>query len=524
MLTSTTTSSPVTSSMPAVSASPPSTSSSINITNNTYTENQNQTLYPLPSSSSIDSDGIKDVNSKNCSTSKNNENGSKNDYANIDPRKRKRRRTSHDEQILLDSFFRKNHFPNAALRQILSADTGMSARAVQIWFQNRRQAERKKKTKNHNNMNMNLGLRMNLGMNMGFGFGMGLGLPLMNLPMQRPNANILPSTNVIGNNSNNINIKSMKNETNSEENQMNLDMKNSSVSSLQMPAKAEAEKGNLPIYPRSVGNKSSSFKSNYSNKIEKKGPQPILPKHLISNNTNTVINKNKSKIKNKVNDSSKNIDIQSSLNHYSALTSSFNNNESSMKDNTFSIFKKESNNTIPQKNIPILPNTLQYSNMFNNNNNTMNNNTKNSNVNNNNVQQININCNNNDNFNNQNMMNNSQNIDNSGNNYNYNGEKSSNDNDITLNSTNYDEMQSNMVYSASVNNNSNCINSNNNNNNNSTYLPVKQINNNNNSNNNYTISNSDTLVNSSSSSQQSMCSHSVSQSPSIQYEYRVQIE
>jgi len=104
----------------------------------------------------------------------------------------------------LDSFFRKNHFPNAALRQILSADTGMSARAVQIWFQNRRQAERKKKTKNHNNMNMNLGLRMNLGMNMGFGFGMGLGLPLMNLPMQRPNANILPSTNVIGNNSNNI--------------------------------------------------------------------------------------------------------------------------------------------------------------------------------------------------------------------------------------------------------------------------------------------------------------------------------
>ncbi|OUM59875.1 hypothetical protein PIROE2DRAFT_27243, partial [Piromyces sp. E2] len=61
--------------------------------------------------------------------------------------KRKRRRTSHDEQILLDSFFRKNHFPNAALRQILSADTGMSARAVQIWFQNRRQAERKKKSK-----------------------------------------------------------------------------------------------------------------------------------------------------------------------------------------------------------------------------------------------------------------------------------------------------------------------------------------------------------------------------------------
>jgi len=58
MLTSTTTSSPVTSSMPAVSASPPSTSSSINITNNTYTENQNQTLYPLPSSSSIDSDGM----------------------------------------------------------------------------------------------------------------------------------------------------------------------------------------------------------------------------------------------------------------------------------------------------------------------------------------------------------------------------------------------------------------------------------------------------------------------------------
>jgi len=332
------------------------------------------------------------------STSKNNNSGDKNDYNNIDPRKRKRRRTSHDEQILLDSFFRKNHFPNAALRQILSADTGMSARAVQIWFQNRRQAERKKKTKNHNNMNMNLGLRMNLGMNMGFGFGMGLGLPLMNLPMQRPNANILPSTNVINNNSNNNtlnssssssansshlksnmkqqnlntssssynDIKSLKNEAGSDDNQINLDMKNNSDFSLQMPVKSDVEKNNISVYPKSVSNKSTSYKSNYSK--EKKGPQPILPKHLISTNTNPIINKNeKNKIKTKLNDSSKNIDLQSSsLNRYSAIAPSFN-NDSSMKDNTFSIFKKESNNTISQKNIPILPNTFQYTNMFNNN-------------------------------------------------------------------------------------------------------------------------------------------------------------
>jgi len=62
MLTSTTTSSPVTSSLPAVTASSPSTSSSINITNSIFTDNQNQTSYLLPpSSSSINTDGMLDI-------------------------------------------------------------------------------------------------------------------------------------------------------------------------------------------------------------------------------------------------------------------------------------------------------------------------------------------------------------------------------------------------------------------------------------------------------------------------------
>jgi len=122
-------------------------------------------------------------------------------------------------------------------------------------------------------------------------------------------------------------------------------------------------------------------------------------------------------MKNKLNDSSKNIDIQSSMNRYSTIAPSYNNsNDNSMKDNTFSIFKKESNNSIPQKNIPILPNTLQYSNIFNNNNNNNNNNSNNNinlnnknNINNNNTQQVYRNINTNFKYDNVNNYNNNKN-------------------------------------------------------------------------------------------------------------------
>jgi len=73
---------------------------------------------------------------------------------------------------------------------------------------------------------------------------------------------------------------------------MNLDIKNNSDSSLQMPVKSETEQNNMSMYSKSIGNKSTSYKSNYNNKIEKKGPQPILPKHLI-NTANPIISKSK---------------------------------------------------------------------------------------------------------------------------------------------------------------------------------------------------------------------------------------
>jgi len=59
------------------------------------------------------------------------------------PRKR-RRRTNREELEILEDAFAKNFLPDAATRQELSERLGMSVRAVQIWFQNRRQTLRKK--------------------------------------------------------------------------------------------------------------------------------------------------------------------------------------------------------------------------------------------------------------------------------------------------------------------------------------------------------------------------------------------
>ncbi|KAF9196020.1 hypothetical protein BGZ50_002528 [Haplosporangium sp. Z 11] len=59
------------------------------------------------------------------------------------PRKR-RRRTNREELEILEDAFAKNLLPDAATRQELGERLGMNVRAVQIWFQNRRQTLRKK--------------------------------------------------------------------------------------------------------------------------------------------------------------------------------------------------------------------------------------------------------------------------------------------------------------------------------------------------------------------------------------------
>ncbi|CAO3567655.1 unnamed protein product [Mortierella alpina] len=61
----------------------------------------------------------------------------------VHPRKR-RRRTNREELEILEEAFSKNLLPDAATRQELAERLGMSVRAVQIWFQNRRQQLRKK--------------------------------------------------------------------------------------------------------------------------------------------------------------------------------------------------------------------------------------------------------------------------------------------------------------------------------------------------------------------------------------------
>ncbi|KAI8847937.1 Homeodomain-like protein, partial [Chytridium lagenaria] len=54
----------------------------------------------------------------------------------------KRRRTTKDELDVLEAFFTKTPLPTSAERQQLAETTGMTLRAVQVWFQNRRQTSR----------------------------------------------------------------------------------------------------------------------------------------------------------------------------------------------------------------------------------------------------------------------------------------------------------------------------------------------------------------------------------------------
>ncbi|KAI9350048.1 hypothetical protein DFJ73DRAFT_394869 [Zopfochytrium polystomum] len=58
--------------------------------------------------------------------------------------KRRRRRTSKKELDMLESSFLGNPFPTVEEREVLAQKTYMSAREIQVWFQNRRQNERRR--------------------------------------------------------------------------------------------------------------------------------------------------------------------------------------------------------------------------------------------------------------------------------------------------------------------------------------------------------------------------------------------
>ncbi|KAJ3271652.1 hypothetical protein HK104_004652 [Borealophlyctis nickersoniae] len=58
--------------------------------------------------------------------------------------KKRRRRTTQEELDVLEAHFKENPLPNSQQREKLAKDTGMTPRAVQVWFQNRRQSLKKK--------------------------------------------------------------------------------------------------------------------------------------------------------------------------------------------------------------------------------------------------------------------------------------------------------------------------------------------------------------------------------------------
>lgn len=58
--------------------------------------------------------------------------------------KKRRRRTKKEEAEVLASIYAQTAFPDSNMRAQLASQLGMTSRAVSIWFQNRRQAERKR--------------------------------------------------------------------------------------------------------------------------------------------------------------------------------------------------------------------------------------------------------------------------------------------------------------------------------------------------------------------------------------------
>lgn len=63
--------------------------------------------------------------------------------------RRKRRRTSPNELSILQREFQLGHTPNRARRQEIAGKVNMTEKAVQIWFQNKRQALRKLQLNDH---------------------------------------------------------------------------------------------------------------------------------------------------------------------------------------------------------------------------------------------------------------------------------------------------------------------------------------------------------------------------------------
>lgn len=61
--------------------------------------------------------------------------------------KPKRKRASPWQLSVLQRFYQSNPFPDNNERQILAMELQMSPRAVQIWFQNKRQTDKMKKCK-----------------------------------------------------------------------------------------------------------------------------------------------------------------------------------------------------------------------------------------------------------------------------------------------------------------------------------------------------------------------------------------
>ncbi|WFC98454.1 hypothetical protein MYAM1_001182 [Malassezia yamatoensis] len=63
--------------------------------------------------------------------------------ANTREKKRRRRTRPHEVDVLMSAYL-QNAFPNEATRERLAKSVGMTPRAVSVWFQNRRQAEKKR--------------------------------------------------------------------------------------------------------------------------------------------------------------------------------------------------------------------------------------------------------------------------------------------------------------------------------------------------------------------------------------------
>ncbi|KAI8590597.1 Homeodomain-like protein, partial [Geranomyces variabilis] len=55
------------------------------------------------------------------------------------PAVRKRSRINADQLAILNAVFSHTFFPTTEIRLAIARETGLSARTVQVWFQNRRQ-------------------------------------------------------------------------------------------------------------------------------------------------------------------------------------------------------------------------------------------------------------------------------------------------------------------------------------------------------------------------------------------------